>query len=57
MQSTSNVSLTIDSPFSFHSSQLYKPDVLEDLMKESEHVVQRRKECVKMYVPILSLYA
>jgi hypothetical protein len=31
-------------------SQLYKPDVLEDLMKESEHVVQRRKECVKMYV-------
>ncbi|KAL7410727.1 Dynamin central region-domain-containing protein [Mrakia frigida] len=28
--------------------QLYKPDVLEDLMQESEHVVQRRKECVKM---------
>ncbi|CDZ97283.1 dynamin gtpase [Phaffia rhodozyma] len=28
--------------------QLYKPDVLSDLMKESEFVVQRRRECVKM---------
>jgi arsenate reductase-like glutaredoxin family protein len=28
--------------------ELYKPDVLNDLMKESEHVVARRKECVQM---------
>ncbi|KAI8451615.1 Dynamin central region-domain-containing protein [Phakopsora pachyrhizi] len=29
-------------------SELYRPDVLDDLMKESEVVVNRRKECVKM---------
>ena len=28
--------------------ELYKPDVLDDLMKESDHVVARRRECVKM---------
>ena len=27
---------------------LYKPDVLDDLLKESEFVVQRRKEVVSM---------
>ena len=43
--------------------ELYKPDVLEDLLKESELVVARRKEVVSMvqalnkaeeYVPYLS---
>ncbi|EFP89860.2 vacuolar protein sorting-associated protein 1 [Puccinia graminis f. sp. tritici CRL 75-36-700-3] len=29
-------------------SELYRPDVLDDLMKESEVVVNRRKECIKM---------
>ncbi|KAH9820539.1 Dynamin central region-domain-containing protein [Melampsora americana] len=29
-------------------SELYRPDVLDDLMKESEMVVNRRKECIKM---------
>ena len=29
-------------------ASLYRPDVFEDLMKESEFVVNRRKECVKM---------
>lgn len=28
--------------------ELYKPDVLEELMKESDHVVARRRECIKM---------
>ncbi|EAU88087.1 VpsA protein [Coprinopsis cinerea okayama7 len=28
--------------------ELYKPDVLDDLMKESEYVVNRRKEVMKM---------
>ena len=28
--------------------ELYKPDVLGDLMKESEYVVSRRKECISM---------
>lgn len=28
--------------------ELYKPEVLEDLLKESEFVVQRRKEVVSM---------
>ena len=28
--------------------ELYKPDVLAELMKESDHVVARRRECVKM---------
>ncbi|SPO25863.1 probable VPS1 - member of the dynamin family of GTPases [Ustilago trichophora] len=28
--------------------EIYRPDVLEELMKESDHVVARRKECVKM---------
>jgi vacuolar protein sorting-associated protein 1 len=27
---------------------LYKPDILDELMKESEHVVSRRKEVVSM---------
>jgi hypothetical protein len=30
------------------SVELYRPDVLDDLMKESEAVVNRRKECIKM---------
>jgi len=28
--------------------ELYKPEVLDDLLKESEYVVSRRKECVSM---------
>lgn len=28
--------------------ELYKNEVLDDLMKESDFVVQRRKECIKM---------
>ncbi|TFK27351.1 VpsA protein [Coprinopsis marcescibilis] len=28
--------------------ELYKPEILDELMKESEHVVSRRKECVGM---------
>ncbi|EPQ30345.1 uncharacterized protein PFL1_01871 [Pseudozyma flocculosa PF-1] len=28
--------------------ELYRPEVLDDLMKESDHVVTRRRECVKM---------
>lgn len=28
--------------------ELYKPDVLDDLLKESEYVVSRRKEVVSM---------
>ncbi|WFD36184.1 dynamin GTPase [Malassezia cuniculi] len=28
--------------------ELYKPEVLSELMKESDHVVARRRECVKM---------
>lgn len=28
--------------------ELYKPDVLDDLLKESEFVVSRRKEVVQM---------
>ncbi|CCM05028.1 uncharacterized protein FIBRA_07228 [Fibroporia radiculosa] len=28
--------------------ELYKPEVLDDLLKESEYVVSRRKECVQM---------
>ena len=28
--------------------ELYKPDVLDDLLKESEYVVNRRKEVVSM---------
>ena len=27
---------------------LYQPDILKELMKESDHVVARRRECVKM---------
>lgn len=27
---------------------LYKPDVLDDLLKEAPDVVARRKECIKM---------
>ena len=29
-------------------SSLYRPDVFEELMKESDFVVSRRKECIKM---------
>jgi hypothetical protein len=29
-------------------AELYKPDVFEDTLKESEITVQRRKECRKM---------
>lgn len=29
-------------------AELYRPDALEDVLKESEHVVNRRKECVRM---------
>lgn len=32
----------------FFLLELYRPDVLDDLMKESEVVVNRRKECIKM---------
>lgn len=28
--------------------ELYKPEVLDDLLKESEYVVSRRKECISM---------
>lgn len=28
--------------------ELYKPEVLDELLKESEHVVNRRKEVVSM---------
>ena len=28
--------------------ELYKPDTLDNLMKESEFVVNRRKECIRM---------
>lgn len=28
--------------------ELYKSEVLDDLMKESDHVIGRRRECVKM---------
>lgn len=28
--------------------ELYKSEVLDDLMKESDHVITRRRECVKM---------
>ena len=28
--------------------ELYKPEVLSDLLKESEYVVSRRKECISM---------
>ncbi|KZT70202.1 VpsA protein [Daedalea quercina L-15889] len=28
--------------------ELYKPEVLDDLLKESEYVVTRRKECIQM---------
>ena len=27
---------------------LYQQDILKELMKESDHVVARRRECVKM---------
>ncbi|EGG07995.1 uncharacterized protein MELLADRAFT_47974 [Melampsora larici-populina 98AG31] len=33
-------------------SELYRPDVLDDLIKESEMVVNRRKECVKMILAL-----
>lgn len=29
-------------------SELYKSDILDDLLQESEHTQQRRKECKKM---------
>lgn len=29
-------------------AELYKPDMIEDMLKESDSVVQRRKECIKM---------
>lgn len=29
-------------------SQLYKPDQIEDLLAESEHIAQRRKEAADM---------
>ena len=28
--------------------ELYKPEVLDDLLKESEHIVSRRKEVISM---------
>ncbi|MCO5553568.1 hypothetical protein L7F22_007091 [Adiantum nelumboides] len=28
--------------------ELYKSEVMDDLMKESDHVISRRRECVKM---------
>lgn len=29
-------------------AELYKPDMIEEMLKESDSVVQRRKECIKM---------
>jgi dynamin 1-like protein len=29
-------------------SELYKPEAIEEMLKESDSVVQRRKECVRM---------
>ena len=29
-------------------AELYKPDVINDILQESDSVVARRKECVKM---------
>ena len=29
-------------------AELYKPDMIEEMLKESDNVVQRRKECIKM---------
>lgn len=29
-------------------AELYKTDLIDDMLKESDNVVQRRKECVKM---------
>lgn len=37
--------------------QLYKPDVLEELLKESPDVVARRRECVKMVAALNSAEA
>ena len=37
--------------------ELYRPDVLDDLMKESDHVITRRRECVKMVgLPFSSVF-
>lgn len=33
---------------SFQVSQLYKPDQIEELLAESEHIAQRRKEAADM---------
>lgn len=29
-------------------AELYKMDVIDELLKESDHITNRRKECVKM---------
>jgi hypothetical protein len=29
-------------------AELYRPDAISEMLKESDSVVQRRKECVKM---------
>jgi len=29
-------------------AELYKTDLIDEMLKESDNVVQRRKECVKM---------
>lgn len=34
--------------------ELYKPDVIEDILKESDSVVTRRKECIKFVAPLPS---
>ncbi|GAA98121.1 hypothetical protein E5Q_04804 [Mixia osmundae IAM 14324] len=38
-------------------AELYKPDVLDELLKESDFVVSRRKECVKMISALTSAEA
>ena len=34
--------------------ELYQPEVLKDLLKESDHVIARRRECVKMIAALES---
>ena len=42
------VSFTKDGLHQQLLQELYKPEVLEELLKESEHVVNHRKEVVSM---------
>ncbi|BGP13781.1 hypothetical protein JCM10213_006387 [Rhodosporidiobolus nylandii] len=38
-------------------AELYRPDAISDMLKESDSVVQRRKECVKMVAALTSAEA